>query len=391
MTIHTLTVFGTRPEAIKMAPVIQQLALLPNIQNKICITGQHQQMLNSVLEFFDIQADYNLEVMTDNQDLTGFTVKLLVGMQSIFQEYRPDLVIVHGDTTTTFVASLAAFYHQIPVAHVEAGLRTHHIYSPWPEEVNRHVTSVLAAIHFAPTERAKANLLREGVAPDRVHVTGNTVIDALYMMNQRIDADPVMQESLQHRFAFLSPNRRMILVTGHRRENFGEGFERICRALSQIAQRFPLVDIVYPVHLNPNVQEPVNRLLGDQSNIHLIPPVDYLPFVYLMKSAFLILTDSGGIQEEAPALGIPVLVMRDITERPEAVAAGGVKMVGSAVEKIVEHVEMLLMDELVYKAMSQPVSPYGEGDAAGKIAALIAAMSFSLSPARSARVSEEVI
>ena len=391
MTIHTLTVFGTRPEAIKMAPVIQQLALLPNIQNKICITGQHQQMLNSVLEFFDIQADYNLEVMTDNQDLTGLTVKLLVGMQSIFQEYRPDLVIVHGDTTTTFVASLAAFYHQIPVAHVEAGLRTHHIYSPWPEEVNRHVTSVLAAIHFAPTERAKANLLREGVAPDRVHVTGNTVIDALYMMNQRIDADPVMQESLQHRFAFLSPNRRMILVTGHRRENFGEGFERICRALSQIAQRFPLVDIVYPVHLNPNVQEPVNRLLGDQSNIHLIPPVDYLPFVYLMKSAFLILTDSGGIQEEAPALGIPVLVMRDITERPEAVAAGGVKMVGSAVEKIVEHVEMLLMDELVYKAMSQPVSPYGEGDAAGKIAALIAAMSFSLSPARSARVSEEVI
>ena len=391
MTIHTLTVFGTRPEAIKMAPVIQQLALLPNIQNKICITGQHQQMLNSVLEFFDIQADYNLEVMTDNQDLTGLTVKLLVGMQSIFQEYRPDLVIVHGDTTTTFVASLAAFYHQIPVAHVEAGLRTHHIYSPWPEEVNRHVTSVLAAIHFAPTERAKANLLREGVAPDRVHVTGNTVIDALYMMNQRIDADPVMQESLQHRFAFLSPNRRMILVTGHRRENFGEGFERICRALSQIAQRFPLVDIVYPVHLNPNVQEPVNRLLGDQSNIHLIPPVDYLPFVYLMKSAFLILTDSGGIQEEAPALGIPVLVMRDITERPEAVAAGGVKMVGSAVEKIVEHVEMLLMDELVYKAMSQPVSPYGEGDAAGKIAALIAAMSFSWSPARSARVSEEVI
>lgn len=391
MTIHTLTVFGTRPEAIKMAPLIQQLALLPSVQNKICITGQHQHMLNSVLELFDIQADFNLEVMTDNQDLTGLTVKLLVGMQTIFSQYRPDLVIVHGDTTTTFIASLAAFYQQIPVAHVEAGLRTHHIYSPWPEEVNRHVTGVLAAIHFAPTERAKANLLREGVAPDRIHVTGNTVIDALYRMNQRIDTDAVLKESLQHRFSFLNSNRRMILVTGHRRENFGGGFERICQALSQIARRFPQVDIVYPVHLNPNVQEPVNRLLGAERNIHLIPPVDYLPFVYLMKSAFLILTDSGGIQEEAPALGIPVLVMRDITERPEAVAAGGVKMVGSAVDKIVEQVEMLLMDELVYEAMSQPVSPYGDGNAAGKIAALIAAMSFSLSPVKSARVAEEVI
>lgn len=373
MTINTLCIFGTRPEAIKMAPLIKQLEANPAFNSKICITGQHQQMLNSVLNLFEINPDFNLHVMTENQDLSNLTAKILIGLADVFKQYKPDLVLVHGDTTTTLAASIAAYYHHIPIAHIEAGLRTGDINSPWPEEANRKLTSSLAALHFAPTESARHNLLHEGITPDRIHVTGNTVIDALCTMINKIDNQTEQANQLAQQFPFLTPSRKVILVTGHRRENFGQGFKRICQALATIAQQFPHVDIVYPVHLNPNVQKPVNELLGDVNNVFLIPPIDYLPFVYLMKSAYLILTDSGGIQEEAPSLGKPVLVMRDTTERPEALEAGCVQLVGTNVEKILKHVQQLLTNEQLYQRMSHIQNPYGDGHASTRITQMIAA------------------
>ena len=371
MTIKTLCVFGTRPEAIKMAPVIQRLEKHPAFCNAVCVTGQHQTMLESVLNLFNISPDFNLNVMTPSQTLSKLTAEILLGLTGIYQQYRPDLVLVHGDTTTTLASALSAYYHRIPVAHVEAGLRTNNIYLPWPEEINRKLTGGLSQLHFAPTITSKQNLLREGVAEDSIYVTGNTVIDALYTTITTMDMSPGLTQTLRAQFSFLTPDRRMILVTGHRRENFGEGFIHICEALITIAKRFPKVDIVYPVHLNPNVQQPVyDKLLGIP-NIYLIDPVDYLPFVYLMKSAYLILTDSGGIQEEAPSLGKPVLVLRDTTERPEAVNAGTVLLVGTNQQQIIEQTERLLLNEAFYQKMSLIQNPYGDGQAADRIVAAI--------------------
>lgn len=371
MLINTLTIFGTRPEAIKMAPLIQQLNASLRFSNKLCVTGQHQQMLDPVLRLFELVPDFNLNVMTTNQGLSHLTAKILTGLDGVFQQYKPDLVLVHGDTTTTLAAALSAYYHQVPVAHVEAGLRTGNILSPWPEEANRKLTGALSALHFAPTERSRLNLLHEGVPFESIHVTGNTVIDALLAMTHKINTQPGLQHVFEQQFSFLTPTRKMILVTGHRRENFGQGFERICQALASIARRFPAVDIVYPVHLNPSVQGPVKSLLAGIDNIFLIAPVDYLPFVYLMTSSYLILTDSGGIQEEAPSLGKPVLVMRDNTERPEALAAGCVQLVGTNVDKIVSHVSGLLTDDALYQSMSQAQNPYGDGSSAARILDII--------------------
>ncbi len=371
MHINTLCIFGTRPEAIKMAPVIRQLEANPRFHNKVCVTGQHQQMLQAVLDLFSITPDFDLQVMTKNQNLSHLTAKILTRLPGIFEQYKPHLILVHGDTTTTLAATLSAYYHRIPVAHVEAGLRTGNIDSPWPEEANRKLTSTLAKMHFAPTERSRLNLLQEGVATETIHVTGNTVIDALFNTIHTIKTKPGLLYQLQQQFSFLSPGRRIILVTGHRRENFGQGFIHICQALIQIAHRFPEVDIVYPVHLNPNIQTPVKSLLANINNIFLIDPVDYLPFVYLMTSSYLILTDSGGIQEEAPSLGKPVLVMRDMTERPEALDAGTVILVGTEVEKIVGQIKLLLMDEKRYQRMSVTKNPYGDGKAAMRIMAAI--------------------
>jgi UDP-N-acetylglucosamine 2-epimerase (non-hydrolysing) len=366
--IHSLCVFGTRPEAIKMAPVVKQLAEHAAFVNKVCVTGQHRQMLEPFLDLFKIKPDFDLNVMTPNQTLSKLTTNILNGLAGVFEHYRPDVILVHGDTTTTLATSLAAYYHQIPVAHVEAGLRTGNIFLPWPEEANRKLTSVLAAQHFAPTPLSRQNLLDEGVPADAIHVTGNTVVDALFDVLQQFESNPALEKNYAKQFMFLTSKRRMILVTGHRRENFGGGFERICQALVRIAQDFPDVDIVYPVHLNPQVQAPVNDLLSSTPNIHLIAPVDYLPFVYLMKASYMILTDSGGIQEEAPSLGKPVLVMRDTTERPEALEAGTVQLVGTDVPVIVSAVTRLLEDAEHYRRMSQAQNPYGDGDASRRIA-----------------------
>ncbi|MEE2915780.1 UDP-N-acetylglucosamine 2-epimerase (non-hydrolyzing) [Sphingomonas ginsenosidimutans] len=367
MTIKAMLVFGTRPEAIKMAPLALRLIADPRFDCRICVTGQHRQMLDQVLRIFALEAAYDLSIMRPNQDLSDVTSAVLLGMRDVFRAFTPDIVLVHGDTATTFAATLAAYYHQIPVGHVEAGLRTHNLYSPWPEEANRKLTGALAALHFAPTESSAQNLHREGVAPASVTVTGNTVIDALLQVVERLHTDGALVDGIAGGLPALAPNRRMILVTGHRRESFGGGFERICEALARIAGRFPDVDIVYPVHLNPSVQEPVNRLLAGIANIHLIEPQDYLPFVYLMNRSYLVLTDSGGVQEEAPSLGKPVLVMRDTTERPEAVAAGTVRLVGTDVERIVAEIERLLTDEAAYAAMSFAHNPYGDGAACGRI------------------------
>lgn len=372
MTIKTLCIFGTRPEAIKMASVIQQLDAHPQFQNKVCVTGQHKQMLDSVLNLFNIVPDYDLMVMTKNQTLSTLTAKILTNLSLVFAQYTPDLILVHGDTTTTLAASLSAYYHRIPVAHVEAGLRTKNIYLPWPEEANRKLTTAITKMHFSPTKRSKLNLLREGVQDNDIHITGNTVIDTLMNAVATLDNETSLSSYLKTQFSFLNPLRPMILVTGHRRESFGDGFERICNALVIVAERFPNVDIVYPVHLNPQVQEPVNRLLNGIPNIYLIEPLDYLPFVYLMKNAYLILTDSGGIQEEAPSLGKPVLVMRDITERPEAVEAGTVILVGTDVDRIVCEIERLLVDKVIYQQMSIIQNPYGDGKAAKRIVDIIA-------------------
>lgn len=371
MRINTLCIFGTRPEAIKMAPLVKQLNLNPNINNKLCITGQHEQMLNPVLELFNLKPDFNLHVMTENQDLSHLTAKLLIGLAGVFAQYKPDVVLVHGDTTTTLAASISAYYHHIPIAHVEAGLRTWNINSPWPEEANRKLSGALTSLHFAPTPLSRMNLLQEGVAPETIHITGNTVIDALQSIVDQIENSPQLLQDLAQQFSFLYPARKLILVTGHRRENFGHGFERICEALAILAHRFPDVDIVYPVHLNPSVLQPVNALLKDINNIYLIRPVDYLPFVYLMKTSYLILTDSGGIQEEAPSLGKPVLVMRDNTERPEALDAGTVQLVGTDVDKIVSHVAELLSNAQRYQQMSQAQNPYGDGKASERIVQVI--------------------
>lgn len=365
--MKTLCVFGTRPEAIKMAPLALALEADPRFDARVCVTGQHREMLDQVLDLFAIEPDYDLNIMKPGQELTDVTSSILTGMREVFRQFKPDIVLVHGDTATTLATSLAAYYQQIPVAHVEAGLRTGNLYSPWPEEGNRKLTGALAHIHFAPTEQSKANLLHEGVAEQSILVTGNTVIDALLEVADRLHRDGELRAKAAAPTEFLDPSRKLILVTGHRRESFGTGFERICEALIDIAQQYPEVDIVYPVHLNPNVREPVNRLLNGIGNIHLIEPLDYLPFVHLMSRAHIILTDSGGIQEEAPSLGKPVLVMRDTTERPEAVAAGTVKLVGTDRNCIVRELNRLLNDPESYRAMSVAHNPYGDGQACQRI------------------------
>ena len=368
MTKKILLVFGTRPEAIKMAPLVKTLQAHLAFEVKVCVTAQHRHMLDQVLQLFDIQPDFDLNLMRPGQDLSDITSGVLLGLKSVLTQWRPDAVLVHGDTSTTFAASLAAFYQRIPVGHVEAGLRTGNLYSPWPEEANRKLTSVLAQWHFAPTATSRSNLLKEGVSSSAIHVTGNTVIDALLQVREKIVNSPQLRQQFDQNFSFLDPRKRLVLVTGHRRENFGDGFERICQALIRIAQNHADVQVVYPVHLNPQVQEPVRRLLGDIGNIHLIEPLDYLPFVYLMDKSTLILTDSGGIQEEAPSLGKPVLVMRDTTERPEAVEAGTVRLVGTDVEKIATEASTLLTDAQAYQTMAFAHNPYGDGQACQRIA-----------------------
>ncbi|MCP1439104.1 UDP-N-acetylglucosamine 2-epimerase (non-hydrolyzing) [Erwinia persicina] len=365
--MKVLTVFGTRPEAIKMAPLVHALAQDGEIDARLCVTAQHREMLDQVLQLFAIVPDYDLNIMRPGQGLTEITSRILEGLKGVFTEFRPDVVLVHGDTTTTFAASLAAFYHRIPVGHVEAGLRTGDLYSPWPEEANRTLTGHLATWHFPPTETARQNLLRENLPAARMFVTGNTVIDALFWVRDRVLSDEQLRNGLATRYPFLEADKKLILVTGHRRESFGDGFERICSALADIARRHPEAQIVYPVHLNPNVSEPVNRILSDIDNVVLIEPQEYLPFVWLMDRAWLILTDSGGIQEEAPSLGKPVLVMRDTTERPEAVDAGTVRLVGTDTQKIVREVTRLLTDEEAYQSMSRAHNPYGDGLACERI------------------------
>ena len=343
-----MVVFGTRPEAIKMAPVVEALRAAPGVETIVAVTAQHRQMLDQVLDLFGIVPDEDLDVMQPGQNLVGLTSRILDGMSEVIARHKPDIVLVHGDTTTTLATSMAAFYSRTAIGHVEAGLRTGNLYSPWPEEANRKLTGALAALHFAPTERSRANLLSEGVPAEHIHVTGNTVIDALLAVIEKIRSNADLEQSLAGRFPFLDPSKRLILVTGHRRENFGDGFEQICMALKEIAGRGD-TQVVYPVHLNPNVQEPVNRILGSQPDLHLLEPQDYLPFVYLMSRAHIIISDSGGIQEEAPSLGKPVLVMRDTTERPEAVDAGTVVLVGTDPKRIVAETCRLLDDADAYR------------------------------------------
>ncbi|EHZ2745653.1 UDP-N-acetylglucosamine 2-epimerase (non-hydrolyzing) [Vibrio vulnificus] len=362
-----LTVFGTRPEAIKMAPLVHALAADERFEAKCCVTAQHREMLDQVLELFEITPDYDLNLMKAGQTLNEVTSRILLELKPVLQEFKPDVVLVHGDTATTFAASLAAYYEQIAVGHVEAGLRTGNIYSPWPEEANRKLTGALTKYHFAPTETSQQNLLQENYAPENIFVTGNTVIDALLMVKEKIEQDADLKATLAAQFPYLDESKKLILVTGHRRESFGGGFERICEALAQTAKQHPEVQILYPMHLNPNVREPVNRILGSVENVLLIEPQQYLPFIYLMDRAHIILTDSGGIQEEAPSLGKPVLVMRDTTERPEAVAAGTVKLVGTDVEKIVFNLNSLLTDSEAYQTMSFAHNPYGDGISSAKI------------------------
>lgn len=365
--MRVLTIFGTRPEAIKMAPVVKALKNDDFFDARVCITAQHREMLDQVLSLFEIKPDYDLDIMQQGQSLTDVTSRILIELEHVISEWRPDIVLVHGDTTTTFATSLAAFYQQIPIGHVEAGLRTGCLYSPWPEEANRKLTAVLASIHFAPTDKAKENLYKEGVPSDSVFVTGNTVIDALLEVVSHIEKDSSVEDKIKQQLPEFNPENKLILITGHRRENFGQGFENICTAIVQLIEEFKDIEFVYPVHLNPNVQEPVKRILGSIKRVHLIEPLDYLPFVGLMKSAYLILTDSGGIQEEAPSLGKPVIVMRNSTERPEAVVAGTVKLVGTNAESIVEEVRLLLTDNTVYEKMSSAHNPYGDGRAGSRI------------------------
>ena len=365
--MRVLVVFGTRPEAIKMAPLVRNLYAHPDVDAKVCVTAQHREMLDQVMELFGIEADFDLNIMMPGQTLTDITVNILKGMESVLHQCQPGAVLVHGDTTTTLAASLAAFYQQIPVGHVESGLRTGDIYSPWPEEANRKLTTTLTRWHFAPTEQSRENLLAESVPDRNIFVTGNTVIDALLEVNQKLKLDPEFSQMVARKFDFLDDSKRMILVTGHRRESHGEGFERICQSLANIAKEYQNVQIVYPVHLNPNVREPVNRLLKDIENIYLIEPVGYKEFVFLMNRSYIILTDSGGVQEEGPSLGKPILVMRETTERPEAVEAGTVKLVGTDVEQIVNNCATLLTDEEAYNKMAYAHNPYGDGKACQRI------------------------
>lgn len=368
--MKVLSIFGTRPEAIKMAPVVLQLQGAEGIESHVCVTGQHREMLDQVLKLFGIVPDFNLDVMQAGQSLTGLTEKILTGLEPVLAEVQPDLVLVHGDTTTTMAGSLAAFYQRIPVGHVEAGLRTGNINAPWPEEANRRLTGVLARWHFAPTETAAKALRAEGVDSASVLVTGNTVVDALLESHGKLQNDPGMAAAFELADT-LNGERKMILITGHRRESFGGGFENICRAIARLAEDFPDCDFVYPVHLNPNVQKPVNAQLSGRDNVYLIPPQDYLPFVWLMSRSHLILTDSGGVQEEAPSLGKPVLVMRETTERPDAVDAGTVRLVGTDEERIYQSVAQLISDQDAWRAMSDAHNPYGDGHSAERIVRFI--------------------
>ncbi len=363
-----LSVFGTRPEAIKMAPLVTRLAELSGeFDSRVCVTAQHRQMLDQVLEFFAIRPHYDLDIMQPGQNLTDITCNVLQGMAPVLIEFRPDIVLVHGDTTTTLAASLAAYYQKIAVGHVEAGLRTSNIYSPWPEEMNRRLAGAITRYHFAPTDCARQNLLREGIDRDSILVTGNTVIDALHAVVHKVQSDKNVRAEMEEHFSFLSDKKRLVLVTGHRRENFGAGFEQICMALKELVEIHNDIEVLYPVHLNPNVQEPVKKILGALNSIHLIEPVDYLPFVYLMNRSYLIITDSGGVQEEAPSLGKPVLVMRDATERPEAVDAGTVILVGTDRRRILSEATRLLSDVDAYISMSHAQNPYGDGKAVERI------------------------
>ncbi len=362
-----LTVFGTRPEAIKMAPLVKALQFDDRFSSAVCVTAQHRGMLDQVLEFFEISPEFDLDIMSPNQSLHQITSRILTGMKDVLEKWNPDVILVHGDTATTLAATLAGYYAKKPVGHVEAGLRTGNIYSPWPEEGNRKITSALASYHFAPTKTARENLLTENVADNSIVVTGNTVIDALYYVRDRIGRDDKLKSGLASKFSFRDTSKHLVLVTGHRRENFGDGFLRICQSLKKICEIHDDVEIIYPVHLNPNVKGPVHEMLSQVSQIKLIEPLDYLPFVYLMGEAHIILTDSGGVQEEAPSLGKPVLVMRDTTERPEAVEAGTVKIVGTDSEKIVSEFDLLMRDSAAYSSMSMAHNPYGDGQACGRI------------------------
>lgn len=376
-----MLVFGTRPEAIKMAPLVKEFQKYPDtFQTTVCVTGQHREMLDQVLHIFGIRPDYDLNIMKHGQDLYDVTARVLTGMRDVLKKVCPDIVLVHGDTTTSTAAALAAFYQQIPVGHVEAGLRTHNIHSPWPEEMNRQITGRIATHHFAPTPLSRRNLLNEGVGENTIIVTGNTVIDALYTVVERINNDTVLNTQLQEQLkragydtGRLTGGKKLVLITGHRRENFGDGFLQICRAIKTLTEKYPQVDFVYPMHLNPNVRQPIHEIFGEHPNANMffIEPLEYLSFVLLMEKSFMVLTDSGGIQEEAPGLGKPVLVMRDTTERPEALEAGTVKLVGTCYEKIVTQVSDLLDDPAYYNTMSKAVNPYGDGKACERIAQYI--------------------
>lgn len=374
-----MLVFGTRPEAIKMAPLVKKFQdNSDKFETVVCVTGQHREMLDQVLQFFEIRPDYDLNIMKQGQDLYDVTARVLIGMRDVLKEAQPDVVLVHGDTTTSTAAALAAFYQQIPVGHVEAGLRTHNIYSPWPEEMNRQITGRIASYHFSPTPLSKQNLLAEGVSEEHIFVTGNTVIDALYMVIDKIKNDKILDEGLEkllmqagYNVNRLANGKKLILITGHRRENFGDGFIHMCTAIKDLTKKYPDADFVYPMHLNPNVRKPIHEVFGEDlsnlGNMFFIEPLEYLSFVYLMEKSTLVLTDSGGIQEEAPGLGKPVLVMRDTTERPEALNAGTVKLVGTCYDKIVKEVSKLLDDQEYYDKMSKAVNPYGDGKACERI------------------------
>ena len=382
-TKKIMLVFGTRPEAIKMAPLVQALKKQPDFTTLVCVTGQHREMLDQVLHIFDIHPDYDLNIMKQGQDLYDVTARVLTGLRDVLKQEQPDVVLVHGDTTTSTASALAAFYQQIPVGHVEAGLRTHNIYSPWPEEMNRQLTGRMATYHFAPTALSRSNLVAEGIADERITVTGNTVIDALYGVVDRIKNSEALQQQLSGELQHagydvnrLQGERRLVLITGHRRENFGEGFLHMCTAIRDLSIKYPGVDFVYPMHLNPNVRRPIREIFGDDlsspaGNMFFIEPLEYLSFVFLIEKSTIVLTDSGGIQEEAPGLGKPVLVMRDTTERPEAVTAGTVKLVGTDYDCIVSEVSALLDDAEAYRRMSQAVNPYGDGRACERIIAAL--------------------
>ena len=374
-----MLVFGTRPEAIKMAPLLLEFKKYPNLfQTIVCVTGQHREMLDQVLEIFDIKPDYDLNIMQQGQDLYEVTAKVLLGMRDVLKESRPDIVLVHGDTTTSTASALAAFYQQIPVGHVEAGLRTHNPYSPWPEELNRQITARIAMYHFAPTELSRENLLHENIQDTHILITGNTVIDTLRIVTDKIRLDKALSEKIRKEIKLagydterLKNDKKLVLITGHRRENFGNGFINICHAIRDLAKKYPDVDFVYPMHLNPNVRRPIHDVFGENlsvlGNIFFIEPLEYLSFVYLMEKSYIILTDSGGIQEEAPSFGIPVLVMRNTTERPEALNAGTVKLVATDYDKIITGVSLLIEDEEKYKDMSMAINPYGDGNACKRI------------------------